>query len=1000
MSGFDDVSKLRTYSPLILLLSSLLLAACGSMHMPGNGGLGLPTFGSEASEQGSGPFTVNKSPNDDREYRALVLRNGMKVLLISDPQADKAAASVDVNAGSNSDPANFAGLAHFLEHMLFLGTEKYPEAGEYQEYIAGHGGSHNAYTAYENTNYYFDIDPAYLEPALDRFSQFFIAPLMSAEYIDRERNAVNSEYQSGLEDDGRRGYSALKAIVNQRHPLAQFSVGSLNTLQNQAGISLRVALLSQYARYYSANLMSAAILGRESLNELELLARTYFGGVENRGRRTPATVEPLFADATLPALLAIEPIRDARSLTYTFPIPVVREYYKSKPLNYLGNILGHEGEGSLLAILRARGWANGLSAGGGFSSPDNATFTVSVSLTEEGVNQVDYITALLFQFIGLAREQGIQQWMFDEQKVMADLSFRYQEPAEPISYVSSLARLQQEYPPAELITAGYAYEQFDPQLIARILDNLTPDNVLLTFTSKTVEGDRVDPWYGTEYSFTPIGVGRTKSWMNFMPEEGLSLNEPNPFLPADLRIKPYEGTRPPAGTANVSAKPQLLVDKDGVRLWFKQDDEFLTPRANFNLYAMTPLFNDTLEHALLASFVVSLVNDKLNEYSYPANLAGAFFGVSQRARGFTLSVSGYNDNQQQLLEALLQTLVEADFAQERFDIIKTEMIRNWDNAVLQTPYTRLFQEVQALLVMPYWSEAERKAAIADITLGKVVAFVPQILDNIRIDALYHGNVVPADANAMLAMVRRYLRPNAAAPIPPFGDIVKLPEGTRIVEELEIAHDDSAIVIYIQGEDDSLRTRATISLLATMLRTPFYDTLRTEQQLGYIVNASTLPILKTNGLVLVIESPVADPLELENRIDAFLQQYSRDLIAMPQAAFAEIKAGLVNSIRQPPQRLNELSNRYWGDILTEDYDQDSALQMADALDALSLQDIVNWYYTKVATPGATRVIARTAGRAQRAGFVNRRNEDAATIVLDEGNVDYLPFKMQAEKFVSE
>ena len=87
---------------------------------------------------------VSKSPRDTRTYRALTLDNGLQVLLVSDPETDKAAASVDVNAGSNSDPQAFPGLAHFLEHMLFLGTEKFPEAGEYQSYISSHGGSHNA----------------------------------------------------------------------------------------------------------------------------------------------------------------------------------------------------------------------------------------------------------------------------------------------------------------------------------------------------------------------------------------------------------------------------------------------------------------------------------------------------------------------------------------------------------------------------------------------------------------------------------------------------------------------------------------------------------------------------------------------------------------------------------------------------------------------------------------------------------------------------------------
>jgi secreted Zn-dependent insulinase-like peptidase len=61
--------------------------------------------------------------------------------------------------------------------MLFLGTEKYPDADEYQTFIAQHGGSRNAFTAKEHTNYFFDIENASLEPALDRFSQFFTAPL-------------------------------------------------------------------------------------------------------------------------------------------------------------------------------------------------------------------------------------------------------------------------------------------------------------------------------------------------------------------------------------------------------------------------------------------------------------------------------------------------------------------------------------------------------------------------------------------------------------------------------------------------------------------------------------------------------------------------------------------------------------------------------------------------------------------------------------------------------
>ena len=114
-----------------------------------------------------------QSPNDDLEYRLLTLENELQVLLISDPDTPKAAASLDVMVGSGDNPPGRGGLAHFLEHMLFLGTDKYPDAAEYERYITEHGGSRNAYTSFEHTNYFFDVNAPFLPEALDRFAQFF-----------------------------------------------------------------------------------------------------------------------------------------------------------------------------------------------------------------------------------------------------------------------------------------------------------------------------------------------------------------------------------------------------------------------------------------------------------------------------------------------------------------------------------------------------------------------------------------------------------------------------------------------------------------------------------------------------------------------------------------------------------------------------------------------------------------------------------------------------------
>ena len=116
---------------------------------------------------------VTKSPNDDREFRFIKLENDLKVILIQDPETTKSYATMHVNVGSALDPDEFPGLAHFLEHMLFLGTEKYPNEEEYSKFCSDFGGNTNAKTDISFTFFYFEISNEGFSKALDMFCQFF-----------------------------------------------------------------------------------------------------------------------------------------------------------------------------------------------------------------------------------------------------------------------------------------------------------------------------------------------------------------------------------------------------------------------------------------------------------------------------------------------------------------------------------------------------------------------------------------------------------------------------------------------------------------------------------------------------------------------------------------------------------------------------------------------------------------------------------------------------------
>lgn len=114
---------------------------------------------------------LEKPAYDTRKYKAIELPNQMKVLLISDPNSELAGVSVDVGVGSWNEPDNLPGLAHFLEHMLFMGSKKYPSVSEFNDFVSQNGGSYNAMTQSQNTNYFYTISNSVLDKSMDIFSR-------------------------------------------------------------------------------------------------------------------------------------------------------------------------------------------------------------------------------------------------------------------------------------------------------------------------------------------------------------------------------------------------------------------------------------------------------------------------------------------------------------------------------------------------------------------------------------------------------------------------------------------------------------------------------------------------------------------------------------------------------------------------------------------------------------------------------------------------------------
>lgn len=895
--------------------------------------------------------TVIKSPNDPRDYETMVLDNGLKVVLVSDPAADKAAAALDVNIGSGSDPQGREGLAHFLEHMLFLGTEKYPDSAEYKQFMATHGGSENAYTAYDHTNYFFDIDKDYLEPALDRFAQFFISPTFTPKYVNRERQIVHSEYMSKLKSDGRRSYYADKQAMNPAHPYARFSVGSTETLADGPNGGIRDELLRFYKEHYSANIMALAVVGKEPLPVLRQWVREKFSRVPNTGKSRLEADVPLFAPGQLPARVNIEPIKDRKNVTLTFPVPPVEEHMRSKPTLYISHLLGHEGKGSLLSLLKEKGWSDGLSSGLGISLPNSATMSVSIKLTPAGLEHVNEVVAYVFRYIDMIRESGVSKWVFDEQRKLAQMRFLYAEKAEPVELARSLANDFHLLPAEELLRGNYALDEFDPQLIQEYLSFMRPDNLLLTVTAKGLETDRRTDWYSVDYSMRPIDEQTLASWRSPNPDAALALPGPNKFIPENLALK---------SSAGAESKPTVIEQQDGLELWHQLDTEFGLPLANFYFSVRSPVANDSARHAVLTSLYVQLVNDQLAEFSYDADLAGLSYNLYKHIRGFTVRVSGYDDKQAVLVERIVAALRNPAIAGDRFEIAKEDTIRGLRNARKDSPYRLAIDEVQLLLTEPSWSEEQLLAAIDDVSADDVRAFVPQLLARLQVVALAHGNISRDEALALAKIVDQGLVEPATPVFVPSGRVVKLANGDSYVRDVANFQDDSAVVVYYQGPDKAFSSRARVALLVNMLGPAFFEALRTEKELGYIVFASSMSILERPGIAFVVQSPIADPAALQQHIEAFIQDYGKSIADLDQATFEQHRAALLSNLLEADSTLDDRTDRYWNEIDREHYEFDLRENLAAAINDVTLADLKASYADLLLGKRAKRLVVRAQG----------------------------------------
>jgi nardilysin len=495
-----------------------------------------------------------KSQSDKKEYRLIKLPNGMKSLLIqhflpekdeddnelsqksreindkSDPESSQessqsseneeesegedessgeklAAVALCINAGSFSDPVEVQGLFHFLEHMIFMGSEKFPKENDYDQFISNNGGFNNAHTECEYTLYQFEIVDDELEKALDIFAQLFISPLMLKDSIQREAEAVESEFQQNLIDDDVRIQQFYASLANG--PASIFTWGNQATLTGKISNDKLYEMVHEYRKkFYLANKMFLCVESALGLDELQTLIESKFNAIQRGPEPVPYEIPTEhFKPEFFNKMYFVKPKADKIKLYLTFQLPSMQNHYRSKPHDYVSFILQHEGVGSLTSYLKKRLYILSIEAGSSDQSYEGnslySLFSIEVLLTTAGEKNLDEVLKAIFSCLLMLKitSDGDHRKVFEEVRSLKETQFKYVEEKSPTDNAENLAVNMHYFDSKDIITGTDLYLDYDPIMIRKVIEiiNEPKFNLLLLTEKDSQTFDKTEKWFGTKY---------------------------------------------------------------------------------------------------------------------------------------------------------------------------------------------------------------------------------------------------------------------------------------------------------------------------------------------------------------------------------------------------------------------------------------------------------------------------------------------------------------------
>ncbi len=890
--------------------------------------------------------SIIKSEYDNRNYKWIELDNKLKVIIITDPTTKVCGSLLNINVGSVHD--TLPGMAHFLEHMVFMGSSKYPEESNFMDSVMSYGGKTNAFTADDHTSYYFSIDNNKFLKILDMFAWFFIDPLLRQDCIEREVNAVDSEAKKNLLDDMWIYHEIIKKTFLEDHPINHFTCGNKDTLK---GDDLRDKVKKFFETYYSANIMHLILFVNEEIDKTQLLDQVTntFGKIKNRN----VVIDKKYGHLLVPGnFVKYIPNKDIDSLSICFEVPKITKDIINSPFYLVESILSSKSENSLFKIYENLGYIIESSIEEAYNYDDYIIYIYKIILTEKGNTEENIldIIKIFFCYIKSILKSNKLQSIYETMIIKEKKNFNIINNKDIIDTLMLFnILLVQNINPENLLNYNVIRPEYKDikHYIHDFLKNIKIYNSSIVYSSRNckLHKSKIDDIFKIKYYINKVDP------INISNKLYTIINS-NKFITGDFNIIKGDDNYPLINPEKIDKNYSLI---------YNFNSSFNVPFVNMYIQIELPdIYNDPETYMKTILYLETIYSDNANIIT---ELQNADYDITMTFESDLLYIfiKGDNNKINEIVDIFNNIFSDKSIG-TGFENTKQKLYKIYNGFENEQPITKVSRLISKLLLTKYYTPYDLLKALEslqknNITFNDCKQTYNQIRNNALTTMLISGNINKSDAISVcdklytnLNIQKELDNPDSNLNVLTYPFIQKYKNKNK-KEKNNIFNLFFEISRYIKGENDWNLNIAFANVLNNITDILYFDRLRTRDQLGYIVKTKVSHTGNSNYKILalrfLVQSPIKDSEFLYKRTQDFIKKELNNVImSMTDEQFNDYKKGVMISLIKPFNNIVEMDLYLCTHIFDRSYQYDYRQKILESLNNMSINDFRQLFKSKI------------------------------------------------------